>query len=53
MTYNIAFPKRLTRGHLIDNLDLDENMYWGVFPITNDQLNEILNDAEVNPNYFI
>lgn len=53
MTYNIAFPKRLTRGYLIDNIGLDENMYWGVFPLTTNQFNEILVDANVNSDYFI
>lgn len=52
MTYNIAFPKRLTRGHLIDSIGLDENAYWGVMELTSNQLNEILSDSLTNINYF-
>lgn len=53
MTYNVAFRRRLTRGVLIDNIGLDENAYWGVLPITADQLQRICKAGEIHEGLVI
>ena len=41
-TYNLALTKRPNRKILIEDVGLSENMYWGFFPITTEQLKRIL-----------
>jgi hypothetical protein len=41
-TYNLALQKRLNRKTLLENVGLDPNTYWGFFPLSTDQLNNIL-----------
>lgn len=53
MTYNVAFPKRLTRLHLISNVGLNKDDYWGILALDELQLSKILNDSLVNSNYFL
>lgn len=52
-SYNIALPKRLTRGHLLDNVGLDESSYWGFMRLTGQQMEKILEDSGVNENLII
>lgn len=40
-SYNIALPRRVTRGSLITNAYLPENAYWGFMPLTNEQADTI------------
>lgn len=53
MTYNIAFPKRVTRSYMIDNLKISYNQYWGFFQLNDDQFQGILDKAEINEGIII
>ncbi|MBB6095619.1 L-amino acid N-acyltransferase YncA [Povalibacter uvarum] len=52
-TYNIAMPRRVTRGELIDSVGLDANAYWGFMPITGNQLRAIADLGEVNESLIV
>lgn len=52
-SYNIALPQRLTRGHLLDTIGLDEGAYWGFMQLTNQQFKKILEDSGVNENLVV
>ncbi|MCF5914851.1 hypothetical protein [Aeromonas veronii] len=52
-TYNIALPKRPTRGTLLDNVGLNENDYWGFMELTNTQFETILRLGEVDESLVI
>jgi hypothetical protein len=41
-TYNLALQKRLNRKTLLENIGLNPNCYWGFFPLSTDQLINIL-----------
>lgn len=53
MTYNIALNKRVTQGYLLDNLGLSPDIYWGFFPLTDEQFKGILTKGEVDENIII
>lgn len=40
-TYNVALSRRITRGHLIDDVGLDGNEYWGAMQLTDQQFRQI------------
>lgn len=51
MSYNIAFPKKVIRKKLIEEVGIDENKYWGFFQLTEEQSKEIISMGQVNKNY--
>lgn len=53
MTYNIALQKRVTRGYLLDEVNIPSDIYWGFFELTDDQFNSILKKGEVNENIIV
>ncbi len=53
MLYNIAFPKRIVRHKLIEEIGLDRNAYWGFFEITDEQFRNILKISGINNRYII
>lgn len=53
MTYNIALTKRVTRGILIDEIGIPENIYWGFFELKDDQFDSIIMKGEINENTII
>ncbi|WP_268011709.1 hypothetical protein [Aeromonas veronii] len=52
-TYNIALPRRPTRGTLLDNVGLNEQDYWGFMELTDAQFKKILELGEVNESFVI
>lgn len=52
MIYNIAFEKRLTRGHLLDTIGINSK-YWGFFKLSKNEFEDILIDANVKNDYII
>ncbi|PZO62004.1 MAG: hypothetical protein DI635_13385 [Pseudoxanthomonas suwonensis] len=52
-TYNIALPRRLTRGHLLDNIELDPDAYWGFMSLSHQQFERIIEDSGVNENLTV
>lgn len=52
-TYNIALPKRVTRGEMIEQVGLDEGARWGFLPITNEQLINIARRGMVDESLII
>lgn len=52
-TYNVALPKRIIRDRLINEVGLNENDYWGVMKLTNNQFNEIIRLSEVNEDFIV
>lgn len=41
-TYNLALPKRVTRGQMIEKFGFDANAYWGFMPLSHEQLTSVL-----------
>lgn len=41
-TYNIALPKRVTRGTMIEELGFDAGAYWGFMPLSYQQFASVL-----------
>lgn len=52
-TYNIAMPKRVTRGAMIDLVGLDGSAYWGFLPVSGKQLKAIADLGEVNEDLIV
>ncbi|HEM8275003.1 TPA: N-acetyltransferase [Providencia stuartii] len=52
-TYNLALPKRLNRAALINNVGIDENAYWGILQINNEQFSRIINQSETDEDIII
>ena len=52
-TYNLALPKRLNRATLINNVGIDENAYWGILQINNEQFSRIINQSEADEDIII
>ncbi|WP_439825989.1 hypothetical protein [Aeromonas caviae] len=52
-TYNIALPKRPTRGTLLDVVGLNEQDYWGFMELTNSQFEHILGLGEVDESIIV
>jgi len=53
MLYNIALPKRITRGELIEKTDLTEHVYWGFTELDDTMIEEIGKLGEINECYII
>ena len=53
MIYNIALNKRVTRGFLIDNVNIPQEIYWGFFKLNDSQFKAILEKGEVDENIII
>lgn len=53
LTYNAALKKRIVRHDLIEKVGLERNMYWGFFPISDDQFDKIIICGEVNSNIIL
>lgn len=52
-TYNLALPRRVTRGTMIDECGLDENAYFGLLRLTPQQFHDIVSRGQVNENLII
>jgi len=52
-TYNLALPKRITRGIMIEELAYDAKAYWGFMKLTNKQVRDLLKAGKVNENLII
>jgi hypothetical protein len=52
-TYNIALPRRVTRGAMIDECGLDENAYFGILKLTPEQFHNIVSRGQANENLII
>lgn len=52
-TYNISFPKRVTRKVLIEEVGLDPNARWTCMQITDAQFGEIMARGQVNANFVV
>ena len=52
-TYNIALPRRVTRGTMIDECGLDENAYFGILRLTPEQFHNIVSRGHVNESLIV
>lgn len=52
-TYNIALPRRVTRGTMIDECGLDENAYFGILRLTPQQFHNIVSRGQVNESLIV
>lgn len=52
-TYNIALPRRVTRGAMIDECGLDENAYFGILRLTPEQFHNIVSRGQINESLII
>lgn len=52
-TYNVALKKRITRGELIEEIELDSRAYWGFMPVTKDQFLNIVKKSEINESLIV
>ncbi len=52
MTYNAAFPKRIIRHELIEEIGLNREQYWGCFELTNEQFLKIVQKGNISPSLF-
>jgi hypothetical protein len=52
-TYNISFPKRITRKALIEDVGLDANARWTCLQITDNQFKEILLKGQVDESFIV
>jgi hypothetical protein len=52
-TYNISFPKRVTRKILIEDVGLDPDIRWTCLNITDNQFLAILKKGLVNENFVV
>lgn len=52
MTYNVSLSKRVTNGHLVDNLGVNPD-YWGVFDINREQFDQIIRAGEVDESFIV
>ncbi len=53
MTYNAAFPKRIIRHELIEEIGLNREQYWGCFELTNEQFLKIVQKGKISPSLFV
>jgi hypothetical protein len=52
-TYNISFPKRITRKLLIEEVGLDEKVRWTCLKLTDHQFLSILQKGVVDANFVV
>ncbi len=52
-TYNISFPKRVTRKALIEEVGIDPHPRWTCLQITTDQFKTILSKGHVDANFVV
>lgn len=52
-TYNIALPKRVTRGTMIDECGLDESAHFGILRLTPEQFHNIVSRGQINESLII
>ena len=52
-TYNFAFPKRVTRGAMIEDMGLSADVYWGFMRLTKKQLRTILAGAKLDEDLVV
>lgn len=53
MMYNFAFQKRITRGDIIDKLNVPEGIYWGFFRLQNEQFNRLVEMGCINEGFIV
>ncbi len=51
-SYNIALTKRVTRGQMIEDLDIDAS-YWGFFQLTDNQFAGIIEKGNVDESLIV
>ena len=52
-TYNIALKKRVTRGQMIEEVELDPSAYWGFMSISKDQFMKIARRGDVDESLIV
>jgi L-amino acid N-acyltransferase YncA len=52
-TYNIALPKRVTRGVMLDECGLDESKYFGILRLTPQQFHNIVSRGQVDESLIV
>ncbi|SEA76798.1 N-acetyltransferase [Alkalimonas amylolytica] len=52
-TYNAALCRRITRGHLLDEVGLNEGEYWGAMQLTNQQFRHIASLGGINESLIV
>lgn len=52
-TYNIALPRRVTRGTMIDECGLDESAYFGILRLTPEQFHNIVSRGQINESLIV
>lgn len=52
-SYNVAMKRRVTRGSLIDNYQIPENIYWGVVSLDAEVARSILLEGGVNESLIV
>lgn len=52
-TYNVALPKRVTRGRMIEELGFDATAYWGFLPISHGQLRAVAALGELDEDLIV
>lgn len=52
-SYNLAFKKRVIKGTMVDDIGINEDQYWGFFPISHQQLKAIASRGEVNESLIV
>ena len=53
MMYNVAFPSRVIRKNMIEEIGIPSDMYWGFFRLSDNQFYSILSKGEVDERYII
>lgn len=51
--YNLALPKRLTRGKLVTDIKLDPSLYWGFMKLSKKQFVEITKAGGINESLIV
>ncbi|MEN9611905.1 MAG: hypothetical protein RLZZ628_2719 [Bacteroidota bacterium] len=53
MVYNAAFKKRITRGHLIEEVGVNGDDRWGFYPLTDNQFINIIKQGAIHESLII
>jgi hypothetical protein len=52
-TYNIALPKRITRGRMIEEMGFNASDYWGFMKLSEEQFYATLKAGEINEGLIV
>jgi len=53
MLYNAAFSKRLIRKDLVENIGIENDIYWGFFKLSESQYRKILDLGGINERFIV